>query len=732
MKTKKSQTGVDFLIAIGIIVFFFTMILSVTYQLQKDKEKTSKDLDRRAECLKFSDLISYTYLNGPGTQVKTHSNYLVSVLGLERYIYVTDLNENIGVAALASERAPTLHNFYVNLTEKFLEFQEFGGLDWYKQCNRDGDPCNEYVPTATENFSASGVHAPMTDAEWASIPNTMKFEDLIANINNYNLIFLDDPKIEAWRFDAYKQILENWVSQGNILFITGDLKDTGGATETYDSFDIDFTSRLSEFWNVWEFIWPDTRDQTWQANRISIIKNDSYFKNLKKHDTFETKESSFVNAKTLFPTNYQLDVETVSVNGNNFYSNKNSPATKQQLRRTRYKDCEDGHHLRHSNNVSNDDWGLNPTCHYSFLHDCNLLDTPASGEMPIFGYGKRVGGGGADATIYMVKTLLNLTFDLSSLDIDGSGIRKITVNFGGCWGGFSAVDDPNKPDCNGGNGGAFNDTYGYPSFSTLTAVDGSTRKSKFEMQIYKVNPNPINRYEKLKCKNIPNKGKILGNSILYGPDGILPPCNEIDDTINLSTSSTDPAWGEVRTYHDFSFEKIGGFSNDHLSSSDKLVIRFNMTAPSNTNNAMHFLDYVNLEIEAGSGQLFTVVGIFNLSEEDYYSAMTWPSWPVGEQSTLYCGEATTDDKPAIAYWNYGAGKIFYISDSIISTEFSDVVVPQSDYTDSLVELVKKLYLYFIQQKEASVCTFIGKGKDKDLTGDILIKNENNEVILEGI
>ncbi len=82
------------------------------------------------------------------------------------------------------------------------------------------------------------------------------------------------------------------------------------------------------------------------------------------------------------------------------------------------------------------------------------------------------------------------------------------------------------------------------------------------------------------------------------------------------------------------------------------------------------------------------------------------------------------NQPAIAFWKYGNGRIFYFADfevSMVSKDFTD---------DVLTRLIEVAYS-FVTESKGELCSFYAKVFPAyEITGDILIKNENGEVVIE--
>lgn len=179
------------------ILFILISIFVVNKQI--DLRKRGIHIEKRDECLKFANLINSVYINGPGTEARTKSDYLITTFN-SSLISVEDLtNEstNERIAILLSEAGPSTIEFY-NKANLILN----PSPDWYKVC--------------FEDIGSNGCDS--ENASWldSSINNTL--QDLVNNLNNYTTIYMESPNMQS--STQYLNNFESWVSQGNSLIFS--------------------------------------------------------------------------------------------------------------------------------------------------------------------------------------------------------------------------------------------------------------------------------------------------------------------------------------------------------------------------------------------------------------------------------------------------------------------------------------------------------------------------------
>jgi len=86
------------------------------------------------------------------------------------------------------------------------------------------------------------------------------------------------------------------------------------------------------------------------------------------------------------------------------------------------------------------------------------------------------------------------------------------------------------------------------------------------------------------------------------------------------------------------------------------------------------------------------------------------------------------NQPAIAYWDYGDGKVFYFGD--FQVEY--INLPEKDFSVVLANLISTAYYLVAHPGEdwGVSCYFSAFSENNQVYGDIVIRNENNNVIIE--
>jgi len=210
----KAQVAIEAMMIFVFMLLLFMFAIYSALDKQVDAEVIKKTLDLREECNKVSNFISSVYSAGNGTTSTIRLKHYLTLPGngslvLAESINTTEEPPPQNIAVLASEAGPTTQTFFDNVTDRM-------NPDWYKACFDDlgsGAGCQPYGPN------------PMTQASWDSIEWT--FGDLIKNLtenpNHYTTVYLEDPTMyydAAYLGTPYIDILDNWVSQGNILVMS--------------------------------------------------------------------------------------------------------------------------------------------------------------------------------------------------------------------------------------------------------------------------------------------------------------------------------------------------------------------------------------------------------------------------------------------------------------------------------------------------------------------------------
>ena len=76
---KKAQTSIEFMFAIGLIIFIFLLIFYFTFERRIDIQDTEKILADKEECNKLSDMITMAYITQSSHTFKLEKDVTVSI-----------------------------------------------------------------------------------------------------------------------------------------------------------------------------------------------------------------------------------------------------------------------------------------------------------------------------------------------------------------------------------------------------------------------------------------------------------------------------------------------------------------------------------------------------------------------------------------------------------------------------------------------------------------------------
>ncbi|MBI5391982.1 hypothetical protein HZB00_03180 [Candidatus Woesearchaeota archaeon] len=147
---------------------------------------------------------------------------------------------------------------------------------------------------------------------------------------------------------------------------------------------------------------------------------------------------------------------------------------------------------------------------------------------------------------------------------------------------------------------------------------------------------------------------------------------------NWTTSGGEPNW------------QTKNIQNILLNSTDQITL----SCKRGTSNSYCRSDYVDLT--SGSASPFTVIGTY-----------------------------TSNNQPAIAYWQYGSGRVFYFGDFEVGQG------KQTVYSGIIADLIQKAnYLFFVPGLQEVTCSYFGVVKSAgEYTGLIRFQQKENGVFL---
>ena len=417
---KKGQGSVEFLIGIAAMLILFMGMAAITLNKNIDISKTEKDLNKEAECKKIASILSSIYNSGSGSRQDISTDYLVTIydkniLGVRGLTNLTQSSSGGPLAVLLSESGPSSQSFY-NTMESRLNPQ------WYKVCfTLNGDGCQHTTPES------------LTVATWNSITKTL--DDLVIELNDYDVIYLEDPTLlynDVYNGKTYLHIFEDWAKEeGNYMILAESIMCreglSGGGSEKGNI-------NCNPPGGFWGDVWDVFGHRVYQKggsynNNVTIINSSpDFFSSLQIGQNFDFEERSYI-GQTLPPvslpptitfppgTNETSDngvltnIAGITVNNGNYAV-------------TSAEDCPGS--------------GGNRACTSTYAWEAG------------YNFG---GGQGSNVPIEFNATF---TFELSALGITGSQINSINLYWGGCWkGGGSACDNGDNPEFMAGTQGNF-------------------------------------------------------------------------------------------------------------------------------------------------------------------------------------------------------------------------------------------------------------------------------------
>lgn len=222
-KNRKSQATPEILLGVGIIMFLFLLVIVFSLNYQIGLGEKENYIEKRSECLKMVNLINSVYTSGPGTEVKTHTDFLItafngSMVSVESLSDVEEYGDVPRIAFLASESGPTKRAFYDQVNSELDP-----DPDWYKNC------FSGIGSTASCDWVVDGE-----STAWMNTNITRTVHDLMNNLDNYNTIYLEDATFNYDYFATdYLDRLGEWVSEGNALILSEHVFCTEGGSSSY-------------------------------------------------------------------------------------------------------------------------------------------------------------------------------------------------------------------------------------------------------------------------------------------------------------------------------------------------------------------------------------------------------------------------------------------------------------------------------------------------------------------
>ena len=414
---KKEQGSVEILVGVGAVLFVFLVISALTLEKSIGLSKIESELNKEAECRRISNIITSLYNLGPGSRQDITTSYVINLygnnlLGIGQLTNFTETGVGGGtLAILASEAGPSSQDFYDIATNRL-------DPEWYKVCFESifGSGCQQWTTEA------------ITEETWDSINKTL--DDLVAELGNYRVIYLEDPTLlydEEYNGKTYLQNFEEWAGEkGHSLILSEHImcreKISGGSSERGN---INCNPPGGYFGDIWDIFGHRIHQKGGDYhNNVTIINPaENFFPNMEAGQTLDFEEYSFIE---------QVIAEEVQYADDGIFSITSAGTAKNQGSHlnTKEEDCPAG------DNIDDPTRGEGN-------RNCN------SDSAWVVGYD----GAGNNQVVEFNVTFI---FDLSELEINGSDITSITFGWSGCWSGCSDnCDDGDNPEFRDGTNGEF-------------------------------------------------------------------------------------------------------------------------------------------------------------------------------------------------------------------------------------------------------------------------------------
>ena len=298
MQNLRGQATPGLLFGVGTVMIIFLSIFTFYISQQGTLDEKTEIIEKRNECLKNANLINSVYVNGPGTEVTTETDFLITTFNHSQISVeaIESINETptAKIAFLASEAGATAYEFYVSVSEDLPD------AHWYKTCFSD----------------LGGSGCSWDDTAWMeeNIPNDI--EDLIENLDNYNTVYLEDPTM-YYTLD-YIEKLENWTKKGNALILSEHVmcreqswgsypttayrcNPSGYNNDEWDIFNITLNQR------AYAWGWPE------QYNVIVNDTNDAF--DLTIGDQLSFEERPYISIESESASSEYYEAEDLDLNG---------------------------------------------------------------------------------------------------------------------------------------------------------------------------------------------------------------------------------------------------------------------------------------------------------------------------------------------------------------------------------------------------------------------------------
>ena len=462
MKIKNGQVAIEFLFVIGFLILTFIGFTILSYEIGTSYIKTSEFLNVRDECLKFSNIVSAVQSGGPGTEIKATTKYSVTFFNYSEINVETPetMIHKPKIAVLASEAGETTQSFYDLITEKVNPV-------WFKTCFSD------ISTSGCQKWQTGG----MTVETWNKI--NLSLSDLIENIDDYDVIYLEDSHIQhnaQYNNKPYFDILEDWVKANNVLILAEHAVCREQSSGSYSSSSYRCNPSggyNNDQWDILDIRLFQRGGSYGNGVTVIVEPDQALFPNLHKDDVFDFEEDSYVNDLTSIE---KIPGTDETADNGTFKNLAGSPHNQGDFSKTSLEDCPGS--------------GTSRQCTGTYTWEVGYDN--AANNKP-------------------VEFNVTFSFNLSSLGISGNDITNAVLTLRGCWnGGTNYCDGGDKPEFKDGTNGNF--------------------------EVLMLNNNT---FQRMNCINTVGSECQANNTILLGDYNTNPSWGQADSyhTFNFSRSS---------------------------------------------------------------------------------------------------------------------------------------------------------------------------------------------------
>ena len=90
---KKAHISTEVMYSIGVMVVIFLILTGISFNRNRELEKTSDFLKKKSECLKVSDTLSTMWLSGSEMEANITFKYTTSIFRVSGIIFVGETTE---------------------------------------------------------------------------------------------------------------------------------------------------------------------------------------------------------------------------------------------------------------------------------------------------------------------------------------------------------------------------------------------------------------------------------------------------------------------------------------------------------------------------------------------------------------------------------------------------------------------------------------------------------------